>query len=106
MLSRAWSDGHSLIPMWLENLSNADKQKHIGANPDYDGRTRFGKRCRGLIKKTVDVASKLLKLVGMKGEYLVFKSLVLFPIQAPALTHCLFTGGVYAQTIFLIVPIL
>ena len=67
MLSLAWSDGHSLIPLGFELLSNADNQKRIGAIPDYDGRTRFGKRCKRATQKTVDVASTLLKRVGKKA---------------------------------------
>ncbi|MDZ7691904.1 MAG: transposase [Balneolaceae bacterium] len=91
MLSLAWSDGHSLIPLGFELLSNADNEKRIGAIPDYDGRTRFGKRCKRATQKTVDVASALLKRVAknrLQADYLVCDSWFSFPKQLSKLsTH-------------------
>lgn len=90
MLTLAWSDGHSLVPLGFELLSNAAKEKRIGATPDNDGRTHFGKRCKRATQKTVDVASSMIDwMVGSKGvtaDYLVCDSWFCFPGHVRALS--------------------
>ena len=92
MLTPAWSDGHSLVPLGFELLSNAAKEKRIGAIPDYDGRTHFGKRCKRATQKTLDVASSMIDWMvdtkGVTADYLVFDSWFSFPGHVQALsTH-------------------
>jgi len=92
MLTLAWSDGHSLVPLGFELLSNAAKEKRIGAIPDYDGRTHFGKRCKRATQKTVDVASSMIDWMvdtkGVTADYLVCDSWFSFPSHVKALsTH-------------------
>lgn len=89
MLTLAWSDGHSLVPLGFELLSNAAKEKRIGAIPDHDGRTHFGKRCKRATQKTLDVASSMLDWVHTKGvtaDYLVCDSWFSFPSHVQALS--------------------
>jgi len=90
MLTLAWSDGHSLVPLGFELLSNAAKEKRLGATPDYDGRTHFGKRCKRATQKTLDVASSMIDwVVGKKGvtaDYLVCDSWFSFPGHVQALS--------------------
>jgi len=91
MLTLAWSDGHSLIPLGFELLTNSEKKKRIGAIPDYDGRTHFGKRCTRAMQKTVDVASAMIGRVwskGLRADYLVCDSWFSYPAQIKDLsTH-------------------
>ena len=90
MLTLAWSDGHSLIPLGFELLSNAQKDKRIGAIPDHDGRTHFGKRCRRATQKTIEVASSMVNRIyskGLKADYLVCDSWFSFPSHIRSLSE-------------------
>jgi hypothetical protein len=89
MLTLAWSDGHSLIPLGFELLTNAKKEKRIGPIPDFDGRTPFGKRCRRATQKTLEVSSSMIAWAtkkGVKADYLVCDSWFSFPKHLKALS--------------------
>jgi len=77
MLTMAWSDGHSLVPVDFELLSNNDAQKRLGDQPNVDLRTHLGKRCMAATSKATDQTLNMLDRAlkaGMTADYLVFDS--------------------------------
>lgn len=77
MLTMAWSDGHSLVPVDFELLSNSDTYKRLGDPPDVDRRTHLGRRCLAATSKATDQTLNMLERAlkaGMTGDYLVFDS--------------------------------
>ena len=88
MLTLSWIDGHSLVSLGFELLSNVAKEKRIGAIPDYDGRTHFGKRCKRVTQKTLNLATSMLDWIHKKSitaDYLVCDSWFSLPPQVNAL---------------------
>jgi len=77
MLTIAWSDGHSLVPVDFELLSNGDAHKRLGDQPNVDLRTHLGKRCLAAISKATDQTLNMLDRAlkaGITADYLVFDS--------------------------------
>lgn len=61
MLTIGWSDGHSFLPMQMELLTNGDSGKRIGPDPQLDGRTHAGKRCKQACRKATEVALAMVE---------------------------------------------
>lgn len=77
MLTMAWSDGHSLVPVDFELLSNADAHKRLGPEPQADCRTHWGKRCLAATSKATDQTLNMMERAlkaGIRADYLVFDS--------------------------------
>ena len=77
MLTMAWSDGHSLVPVDFELLSNSDAHKRLGDEPNVDLRTHLGRRCVAATSKATDQTLNMLDRAlkaGMTADYLVFDS--------------------------------
>ena len=54
MLTMAWSDEHSLVPLDFELLTNSDTNKRLGEQPEVDMRTHLGRRCVAATSKATD----------------------------------------------------
>ena len=77
MLTAAWSDGHSLVPRAMELLTNADKEKRLGPDPDLDGRSHAAKRSKQAVCKATDLTVEMVrqsKQQGLPVDYVVFDS--------------------------------
>ena len=77
MLTMAWSDGHSLVPVDFELLTNSDAHKRLGEQPKVDLRTHLGRRCLAATTKVTDQTLKMLDRAlkaTVPADYLVFDS--------------------------------
>jgi len=77
MLTMAWSDGHSLVPVDFELLTNSDPGKRLGEQPKVDLRTHLGRRCLAATSKATDQTLHMLDRAlkaAMAADYLVFDS--------------------------------
>lgn len=77
MLTMAWSDGHSLVPVDFELLTNSDTNKRLGEKPKVDLRTHLGRRCVAATSKATDQTLNMLDRAlkaAVPADYLVFDS--------------------------------
>lgn len=77
LLSAGWSDGHSFVPVEMELLTNATAGKRIGPDPDLDGRTHAGRRCKQACRKATEVALEMIERsqdAELPVDYVVFDS--------------------------------
>ena len=77
LLGAGWSDGHSFVPVEVELLSNATADKRIGPDPDLDGRTHGGQRCKQATRKATEVALEMIERsqdADLPADYVVFDS--------------------------------
>lgn len=77
MLTAAWSDGHSVVPRAMELLTNADKKKRLGPDPDLDGRSHAGKRSKQALCKSTNLTVEMVeksKQQGLPVDFVVFDS--------------------------------
>ncbi|MBD2576057.1 IS4 family transposase [Arthrospira platensis] len=60
MLTLAWSDGHSCLPCEFELMTNADRSKRIGPDPNVDRRTVMGQRVKAATAKATDTTVQMV----------------------------------------------
>lgn len=76
-LTLCWSDGHSLIPLEFELLTNAQAHKRIGPDPQSDLDQPVAKRIHAATQKATTLMVLMVKNAfskGIKADYLVFDS--------------------------------
>jgi len=77
LLGAGWSDGHSFVPVEVELLTNATVAKRIGPDPNLDGRTHAGKRCKQALRKATEVCLEMIERsqdAELPVDYVVFDS--------------------------------
>ena len=77
LLAAGWSDGHSFVPVAMELLTNADRDKRIGPDPQIDRRTNAGKRSRAACRKAPELTRQMIDQCqhdGLPVDYIVFDS--------------------------------
>ena len=77
MLNLCWSDGHSLIPLEFELLTNANPKKRFGPDPVYQPEHAIAKRIASSTQKATSLIVSMVKNAlskHIKADYLVFDS--------------------------------
>lgn len=77
MLNLCWSDGHSLIPLAFELLTNAQAAKRIGPDPVYHSQHAIAQRIAASTQKATQLLVSMVKQAlsqSIQADYLVFDS--------------------------------
>lgn len=86
LLAAGWSDGHSFVPTTMELLTNSDRNKRVGPDPDLDGRTHAATRSKQATRKATDLTLEMVRQCNdqqLPIDYVVFDSW----FAQPALLH-------------------
>ena len=78
MLTLCWSDGHSLVPLQFELLTNSDASKRMGPAPKTNEATQpLVKRIAAATSKATDLVTEMVKNAlnaGVSADYVVLDS--------------------------------
>jgi hypothetical protein len=77
LLTLAWSDGHSLVPLEFELLTNADPEKRVGPDPEYNPDHAIAQRITNSTRKATQLFVEMVKQTlskRIKADYLVMDS--------------------------------
>ena len=82
LLTMAWSDGNTLIPVYGRLLSSSDGKNIVGTEKHLDGRSLAGKRRKQAVSKAPDVMLDMLKSAiraGHHAKYVLFDTWFALP---------------------------